>query len=166
MEDEFKPRKMIAAIIHKYIRDVMMKEPTATKVIVDEFNIPKTTIHRQIWGKKYTGGGQKLENVREGKSKTSTSGTKKVAAVIIKRKVETDKLAEKHVEVAKKGKGTGKSSNKTRSASDIRQQSTAEKEKAKRLEKALQEAEEEDPDLPTKEEIAASKPAKKNITIH
>ena len=44
-EDEYKPRKMVVAIIRKYIRNAMMKEPTATKVIVDEFNIPKTTIH-------------------------------------------------------------------------------------------------------------------------
>ena len=172
-EDEYKPRKMVAAIIHKYIRDVMLKEPTATKVIVDEFKIPKTTIHRQIWGKKYTGGGQKLENVREGKSKakasSSGSGVKKVAAVIIKRSVETDKLAEKHVDVekGKKGKGTGKSSSsKSRSAADIREQSTAKEQKQKRLEKALEEAEVEDPDLPTKAEIAASKPARRGILIH
>ena len=167
-EDKYKPRKMVAAIIHKYIRDAIMKEPTATKVIVDEFNIPKTTIHRQIWGKKYTGGGQKLENVREGKSKAKalSSGVKKVAAVIIKRSVETDKLAEEHVEVGKKGKGKGKSSSKTRSAADIREQSTAKKQKEKRLEKALEEAEIEDPDLPMKAEIAASKPGRRNILIH
>ena len=95
---------------------------------------------------------------------------KKVAAVIIKRSVETEKLAEKQtVEVAKdkKGKGKGKSSsNKSRSAADIRDQSTAEEQKQKRLEKALEELEEEDPDLPTKADIAASKPARKNVIIH
>ena len=44
-EDEYRPRKMIACIIHKYIRDVMFKETTPTQVVVDEFNLPKTTIH-------------------------------------------------------------------------------------------------------------------------
>ena len=50
-EDEYRPRKMIACIIHKYIRDVMFKEATPTQVVVDEFNLPKTTIHQQIYGK-------------------------------------------------------------------------------------------------------------------
>ena len=44
-EEEYRPRKMIACIIHKYIRDVMFKEATPTQVVVDEFNLPKTTIH-------------------------------------------------------------------------------------------------------------------------
>ena len=52
-EEEYKPRKMIASLIHKYLRDEMLKEPTATKIIVDEFKLPKTTIHRQIYSKKY-----------------------------------------------------------------------------------------------------------------
>ena len=44
-EDEYRPRKMIACIFHKYIRDVMFKEATPTQVVVDEFYLPKTTIH-------------------------------------------------------------------------------------------------------------------------
>ena len=44
-EDEYKPRKMIAALIHKYLRDAMVKEPTVTQTIVNEFNLAKTTIH-------------------------------------------------------------------------------------------------------------------------
>ena len=39
----------------------MMKELTTTQTIVDEFKLAKTMIHRQIWGKKYPGGSQKLE---------------------------------------------------------------------------------------------------------
>ena len=93
-------------LVHKYLRDAMFKEPTATKVIVDEFKLPKTTIHRQIYGKKYPGGGQKLEKMREVDSrscaKASGSGTKKVAAVILKRKKE---IAKQSVEVAKDTKG-------------------------------------------------------------
>ena len=170
MDEDFKPRKMIAAIIHKYVRDAMLKEPTTTKTIVDEFEVPKTTIHRQIWGKKYTGGGQKFERKRQPAVKASGSGVerKKVAAVIIKRSAETEKL----VEVAgkskdSKGKGKGKSSSSgSRQAEDIRKDSTAEEETRKRKQKALQEQEIEDPDLPTREEIAASKPASKHITIH
>ena len=44
-KEEYRPRKMIACILHKYIRDVMFKEATPTQVVVDEFNLPKTTIH-------------------------------------------------------------------------------------------------------------------------
>ena len=151
----------------------MFKEPTATHTIVDEFKLPKTTIHRQIYGKKYAGGGQKLENLHRVESKSSAkasgSGMKKIAAVILKRSQEMEKLVEQSVEVAKdkKGKGTGKSSSKkTRSAADIRDQSTAKEQKQKRLEKKASELEEEDEDLPTKAEIAASKPARKDILIH
>ena len=62
-EDDYKPRKMIASLVHKYVHDAMFKEQTAMQVIVDEFKLPKTTIHRQIYGKKYPGGGQKLEKL-------------------------------------------------------------------------------------------------------
>ena len=171
-EDTYRPRKMIASLVHKYIRDEMMKEPTTTATIVDEFKLAKTTIHRQIWGKKYAGGGQKLEKIREPTTKASGSGLerKKVAAVIIKRNAETEKLAEEAgASKDKKGKGKGKtSSGKPRSAADIRKESTADEQKRKRQEKALEEEQEEneDPDMPTKAEIAASKPAKKGILIH
>ena len=128
-EDAYRPRKMIASLVHKYIRDEMMKEQTTTATIVEEFGLAKTTIHRQIWGKKYAGGGQKLEKIREPTAKASGSGIerKKVAAVIIKRNAETEKLAEEAgAPKEKKGKGKGKtSSGKARSAQDIRHESTA-----------------------------------------
>ena len=150
----------------------MMKELTATQIIVDEFKLAKTTIHRQIYGKKYPGGGQKLQDLRgpEAKStaKASGSGKKKVAVVILKRSQKTEELVEQIDKAVKdrKGKGMGKSSSsKTRSAANIRKQSTAEEQKQKRLERAL-EPEEEDPDMPTKAEIAASKPARKSVIIH
>ena len=152
-KDTYRPRKMIASLVHKYLRDEMQKEPTTTATI-EEFKLAKTTIHRQIWGKKYPGGGQKLERVREPTAKASGSGLeKKVAAVIIKRTAETERLAgERSVEVAKdkKGKGRGKtSSGKSRSAADIRKESTAEDQKQKRQKKALEQEEIEDPDIPT-----------------
>ena len=54
-EDQYKPRKMIASLVHKYIRDVMFKQQMATHLIVKQFRLPQTTIHRQIYGKKYLG---------------------------------------------------------------------------------------------------------------
>ena len=167
-EEEYKPRKMIAALIHKYLRDTMVKEATVTQVIVKEFKLAKTTIHRQIWGKRYPGGGQKIQDTRGPKGKASGSGSKQVAAVILKRSEATEALIEKMAEVAKdkKGKGKGKSSsNKARLAADIRKESTAEEQKWKRRDRPV-EPEEEDEDLPTRAEIAASKPASKHIFMH
>ena len=167
-EEEYRPRKMIAALIHKYLRDTMVKEATATQIIVEEFKLAKTTIHRQIWGKKYPGGGQKIQDTRGPEGKASGSGSKQVAAVILKQSEATEALIEKTAEVAKdkKGKGKGKSSsNKARSAADIRKESTAEEQKRKRRDRPV-EPEEEDEDLPTQAEIAASKPASKHIFMH
>ena len=162
-EEEFRPKKMIAALIHKYLRDAMLKEATATQTIVDEFKLAKTTIHRQIWGKKYPGGGQKVDTRGP---EASGSGSKRVAAVILKRSEATEALIEKTAEVAKKGKGKGKSSSgKSRTAADIRKESTAEDQKRKRRNRPVI-PEDEDPDLPTQAEIAASKPASKGIFMH
>ena len=158
-EDEYKPRKMIASLVYKYVRNVMFKEQTATKFVVDEFKLPKTTIHRQIYGKKYPGGGQKLEKMRLAETsssmKASGSGIKRIAAVILKRTKEAEEMSKEKIEVEKdgKGKGAGKSSKKKRTAADIRSESTAENEKQKcKDKKAAEKAlEEEDPDLPTKD---------------
>ena len=54
-EEEYRPRKMIASILYKYIRDAMFKEPTVTQTVVDEFKLPKMTIHRQIYGNRISG---------------------------------------------------------------------------------------------------------------
>ena len=167
-EDEYHPRKMIAAIIYKYVREAMFKENTVTQTVVDEFCLPKATIHRQIFGKKYPGGGQTLEKLRkeDKKVETSASETQKIAVIFKKPKTDADKEVQ-----SKKGKGPGKSSGKKRSAKDIRGAATAEEEKRKReikKQKALEEEEEEeeDPDKPTKAEIAASKPTSKSLFIH
>ena len=158
---------MIACILHKYIRDVMFKEATPTQVVVDEFNLPKTTIHRQIYGKKYPGGGQTLKKLRESDTKIEKASERgKIAAVIYKKmksgdKTETDKGKGS-------GKGSGKTSDRKRSAADIRGASTAEDQKKKgkdRKAKAMEE-EEEDEDRPTWAEIAVSKPASKYLFIH
>ena len=165
-EEEYRPRKMIASIIYKYVREAMFKGKTVTQMVVDEFGLPKTTIHRQIYGKKYPGGGQTLEKLRkeDKKVEVSGSGTTKIAVILKKSKMDTDTEA-----LSKKGKGPGKSSGKKRSAKDIRGAATAEAEKQKRevrKRKALEEEEEEDPDKPTKAEIVASKPTSKSLFIH
>ena len=174
-EDECKPQRMIAALVHKYVRDAMLKETTATQTIVDEFNLAKTTIHRQIWGKKYPGGGQK-----DTRGEASGSRLKQVAAVILKRSDATEALIEKTDTVAKKkGKGTGKSSSaKPRTAADIRSESTSDKQKEKAKKRKAEEAEldEElaaDPDMPTPKEqqaalaaLAAKGYKKRGVVIH
>ena len=180
-EDECKPQRMIAALVHKYVRDAMLKETTATQTIVDEFNLAKTTIHRQIWGKKYPGGGQKVDT----RGEASGSGLKRVAAVILKRSDVTEALIEKTDTVAKKkgketkGKGTGKSSSaKSRTAAVIRSESTSDKQKEEAKKRKAEEAEldEElaaDPDMPTPKEQQAALAAltakgykKRGVVIH
>ena len=93
---------------------------------------------------------------------------KRIAAVILKKTKATEEAAEQNVERSKdkKRKGAGKSSRKTRSAADIRDESMADREKQKRLDKKATEELEEDEDLPTQAEIAASKLARKGIIIH
>ena len=89
-EEEYRPRKMIASILYKYIRDAMFKETTVTQIVVDEFKLPKMTIHRQIYGKKYPGGGQTLEKLRKSdtKAEASGSGTAKIAVIFKKPKAD------------------------------------------------------------------------------
>ena len=166
-EEEYRPRKMIASIVYKYVREAMFKGNTVTQKIVDEFGLPKTTIHRQLFGKKYPGGGQTLEKLRreDKKVEASGSGKRKVAVILEKTKVTEEEPP------SKKGKGPGKKSGKERSAKDIRGAATAESEKQKReiqKQRAQEEEEEleEDPDRPTRAEIRASKPASKALFIH
>ena len=68
LEETYKARKMIACIIYKYVRDAMYNETTATHVVVEKFNVKQTTIHRQLYGKKYPGGGSDAQT-DEGKNK-------------------------------------------------------------------------------------------------
>ena len=192
-ELEYRPVKMIASIVYKYIREVMFKGKTVTQTIVDEFGLPKTTIHRQLFGKKYPGGGQTLEKLRSQDRKVEATGSGQRKVAVILKRIDTEKDAPaKKIEAtgsgkrkvakttktvteveppSKKGKGPGKKSGKERSAEDIRGAATAESEKRKRevqKRKAQEEEEEfdEDPDKPTKAEIRASKPASKRLFIH
>ena len=91
-EEEYRPRKMIASIVYKYVREAMFKGNTVTQTIVDEFGLPKTTIHRQLFGKKYPGGGQTLEKLRsqDRKVEATGSGKRKVAVILKKLKTVTE----------------------------------------------------------------------------
>ena len=107
VEDAHKAKKMIACMIYKYVRDVMFNEMTATHVIVDKFKVKQTTTHRQLYGKKYLGGGQTLEQMKERTSKTEkcmTTGPVEQSKTSVKKK-DTVEEAE-----AKTGKGKEKAS--------------------------------------------------------
>ena len=166
-EAEYRPVRMIASIVYKYVREAMFEGHIVTQKIVDEFGLPRTTIHRQLFGKKYPGGGQTLEKLRmeDKKVEATGSGKRKVAVILEKIKVTEAEPP------SKKGKGTGKKSGKQRSAEDIRGAATArsEKEKCEIQKRKAQEEEEEDaedPDKPMKAEIRASKPASRTLFIH
>ena len=174
LEETYKARKMIACIIYKYVRDAMYNETTATHVVVEKFNVKQTTIHRQLYGKKYPGGGQTLKQMKERTSKTSK--TEKQAMTT--RPVESSKISgQKKVTLEKtevttgKGKGKGKKSQVKRSAEEIRSASTSEVEKLRAKKRKAEEPkiiEEEDEDRPTAEEIKRSKPAvtRRGLFIH
>ena len=75
VEDAHKAKKMIACMVYKYVRDVMFNKMTAMHVIVDKFKVKLTTIHRQLYGKKYPGGGQTLEQMKARTGKTEKHTT-------------------------------------------------------------------------------------------
>ena len=93
-EEEYRPIKMIASIVYKYVREAMFEpKKTVTQAIIDEFGLPKTTIHRQLFGKKYPGGGQTLEKLRsqDRKVEATGSGPRKIAVILKKLKTVTEK---------------------------------------------------------------------------
>ena len=171
LEETYKARKMIACIIYKYVRDAMYNETTATHVVVEKFNVKQTTIHRQLYGKKYPGGGQTLKQMKERTSKTEKQAT-------TTRPVESSKISgQKKVTLGKtevttsKGKGKGKKSQVKRSVEEIRSASTSEVEKLRAKKRKAEESkiiEEEDEDRPTAEEIKRSKPpaTRRGLFIH
>ena len=171
LEETYKARKMIACIIYKYVRDAMYNETTATHVVVEKFNVKQTTIHRQLYGKKYPGGGQTLKQMKERTSKKEKQAT-------TTRPVESSKISrqkkvtlEKTEVTTSNGKGKGKKSQVKRSAEEIRSASTSEVEKLRAKKCKAEESkiiEEEDEDRPTAEEIKRSKPAvtRRGLFIH
>ena len=171
LEETYKARKMIACIIYKYVRDAMYNETTATHVVVEKFNVKQTTIHRQLYGKKYPGGGQTLKQMKERTSKTEKQAT-------TTRPVESSKISgqkkvtlEKTEVTTSKGKVKGKKSQVKRSAEEIRSASTSEVEKLRAKKRKAEESkiiEEEDEDRPMAEEIKRSKPAatRRGLFIH
>ena len=111
VEDSHKAKKMIACMIYKYIRDVMFNKTTATHVIVDKFKVKQKTIHRQLYGKKYPGGGQTLEQI---KARTTTRPVDPS-----KTRLKTKGTAEEDEAKMSKGKGKGKKSQVKRTAEEI-----------------------------------------------
>ena len=171
LEETYKARKMIACIIYKYVRDAMYNETTATHLVVEKFNVKQTTIHRQLYGKKYPGGGQTLKQMKERTSKKGKQAT-------TTRPVESSKISgqkkvtlEKTEVTTSKGKGKGKKSQVKRSAEEICSASMSEVEKLRAKKRKAEESkiiEEEDEDRPTAEEIKRSKPAatRRGLFIH
>ena len=154
---------MIACMVYKYVRDVMFNETTAMHVIVDKLKVKQTTIHRQLYGKKYPGGGQTLEQM---KARTTTRPVDQS-----KTSAKMKDTAEKDEAKTSKGKGKGKKSQVKRMAEEIRKGSTSEKEREKAKKRKAEETmelEEEDEDRPTADEIKRSKPAatRKGLFIH
>ena len=148
----------------------MFNETTATHVIVDKFSVKQTTIHRQLYGKKYPGRGQTLEQMKARTGKTEKHTTTRPVDQS-KTRVETKDTVEEDEAKTSKGKGKGKKSQVKRTAEEIRKERTSEKEKQKakkRKAEAAKEMEEEDEDRPTAEEIKHSKPAatRKGLFIH
>ena len=109
VEDTHKAKKMIACMVYKYVRDVMFKEMTATHVIVDKFKVKQTTTHRQLYGKKYPGGGQTLEQMKERTSKTEKRTTTRPIEQS-KTSVKKKDTAEEAEVKTSEGKGKGKKS--------------------------------------------------------
>ena len=163
VEDPNNAKTMIACMIYKYVRDVMFNEMTAMHVIVDKFKVKQTTIHRQLYGKKYLGRGQTLEQMKAHTTTRPIDPSK--TSVKMKDTAEETKVK------MSKGKGKGKKSQVKRTAEEIRKESTSEAEKQKAKKRKAEEAkamEEEDEDRPTAEEIKRSKPAakRKGLFIH
>ena len=163
VEDPHKAKKMISCMIYKYVRDVMFNETTTTHVIVDKFKVKQTTIHRQLYGKKYPGRGQTLEKMKARMTTRPVDPSKT--------RVKMKDTAEEDEAKTSKGKGKGKKSQVKRTAEEIRKESTSEREKQKAKKRKAEEAkamEEEDEDRSTKEEIKRSKPAatRKGLFIH
>ena len=91
-ELEYRPIKMIASIVYKYVREAMFEpKKTVTQAIVDEFGLPKTTIHRQLFGKKYPGGGQTLEKLRSQDRKVEATGSGQRKVAVILKRIDTGK---------------------------------------------------------------------------
>ena len=161
-------KKVITGIIYKYVKDQMYdgKIETPATEVSEKYALNSTTMNRHILGKKYEGG------------KASGSGTRRPAAVKVTATERlVDKLKKKAAvqanegeQSARKSKGKGKSSGVSRTAQEIRDESTSnqQKQKAKKRkadEARLEEEEEEEEDRPTQAEIAQSGPPKKHITI-
>ena len=165
---EHRAKKVVAGIVYKYVKDQMYEGKIATPAmeVSGKYALNATTMNRHILGKKYAGG------------KASTSGAKPQQPAVVRATAQpveeskgepapTKKKDQKQKETTK-GKGKGKSSSVSRTAQEIRSESTSDQQKEKSKKRKAEEAalDDDEEDRPTAAEIAASKPAKKGIVIH
>ena len=159
-------KKVIAGIIYKYVKDRMYddKVETAAKEASEKFALNSTTMNRHILGKKYEGGKTSTGKPRRPVAQKVSATARPIEKSKDKAVVEADKDEDDEQDKANqkiKGKGAGKSSRITRSAKEIRQESTSEQQKQKARKRRADEADldEElnaDPDMPTPKERRAA----------
>ena len=166
-DKEGRAKKVIAGIIYKYVKDRMYddKIETSAKEASEKFALNSTTMNRHILGKKYEGGKASTSKPRRPVAQKVTATARPIEKSKQKAVVEADEDedGEQQDKPSKKpkGKGSGKSSRVTRSAQEIRDESTSDQQKQKARKRKAEEAELEeeanaDPDMPTPKERAAA----------
>ena len=160
-----KAKKVIAGIIYKYVKDRMYndKVETSAKEASGKFALNSTTMNRHILGKKYEGGKTSTGRPRKPVTQEIAATTRPVEKSQDKATVQAPEDDDDEQDKAnqKKNKGSGKSSRITRSAKEIRDESTSEKQKQRAKKRKAEQAEldeelEADPDMPTPKEQRAA----------
>ena len=143
---EGRAKKVIAGIIYKYVKDRMYegKIETPAMEVSEKFALNSTTMNRHILGKKYEGGKASSSKPRRPIAQKITATERLVDKSKRKTGVEADEdegeePQDKSTKKAK-GKGSGKSSRVTRSAKEIRDESTSDKQKQKAKKHKVEEA--------------------------
>ena len=113
-------KKMVSAIIYKYLKERMFpKEHVTTAFLSTRFATTSNTLHKHIVGMKYKGGAPP-EKYRYGQLEEWT-----------KKQIEEDMGT---MSQQQKGKGVGKKSGKKRDAAEIHEETSKPKKKRKQLE--------------------------------
>ena len=179
-DKEGRAKKVIVGIIYKYVKDRMYdgKIETPATEVSKKYVLNATTMNRHILGKKYGGGKSSGSGTRRPVAQKVTATTRLVDKSKQKTGVEANDGEEEEDEPAKKSKGRGKRSNVSRTAQEIRDESTSDQQKRKAKKRKAEEAELEeeenaDPDMPSPKEraaalaaLAAKGPNKGGVVIH
>ena len=162
-DKEGRAKKVIAGIIYKYVKDRMYegKVETPATEVSKKYALNTTTMNRHILGKKYIGGKPSGSGTHRPVAQKVTTTTRLVDKSKQKTGVEADDGEEEEDEPTKKSKGRGKRSNVSRTAKEIRDESTSDQQKKKASkrkadEAELDEEENADPDMPSPKERAAA----------